>query len=115
MCCGVVLWGFRSEWRETFTCLSPVSVPSFSVPDRRVYRSFIFDETVAAVLVAFFAVNRALFWCWLLVVVFVGGSIGCCWMLFVPRQKGEESVEVEFRKDVLELHRLKNPPGSLLA
>ena len=61
MRCGVVLWWFWSEWRETLTRPSSVYVLPFSVPGRRFYRSFRFEETVVLVLVAFPTIVNAFF------------------------------------------------------
>ena len=61
MRCGVVLWWFWSEWREILTRPSSVYVLPFSVPGRRFYRSFRFEETVVLVLVAFSTIANAFF------------------------------------------------------
>ena len=65
MRCGVVLWGFWSESRDTLILPSLVSVSLFAVSDRRFLLLVCFDETVVPIsvyvflLVIFFCDGRS--------------------------------------------------------
>ena len=61
MRCGVVLWGFWSESRDTLIRPSLVSVSLFAVSDRRFLLLVCFDETVVPISV--YGVFARIFFC----------------------------------------------------
>ena len=71
MRCGVVLWGFWSESRDTLIRPSLVSVSLFAVSDRRFLLLVCFDETVVPINV--YGVFARIFF--VMVALVVGGPL----------------------------------------